>query len=91
MSEPRHRYRSTELGKEARCAKCGEYWPCDADFYYMQKGVPHPWCKACYKADPKIRAYRAIEAAQRRKGPPKPVPTFTTAHLTPGLLAPLGV
>lgn len=43
--------RTTELGREVRCAKCRAYWPADGDFFYMRGGVPHSWCKACYQAD----------------------------------------
>lgn len=45
------RFRQTELGREARCSKCGEYWPADAEFFYMLRGRPHSWCKACYIED----------------------------------------
>jgi hypothetical protein len=44
-------YRETELGREARCARCGEFWPADSEFFYMYKGRPHSWCNACYIAD----------------------------------------
>lgn len=44
-------YIFTELGREARCAKCLDFWPVDPEFYYIQKGRPHSWCKACYIAD----------------------------------------
>lgn len=49
---PPSRYRITaELGREARCSKCGDWWPADDEFFYMANGVPHSWCKACYVAD----------------------------------------
>ena len=38
----------TEAGSEIRCAKCREFWPIDPEFFYIQNGVPHSWCKACY-------------------------------------------
>jgi hypothetical protein len=42
------RWQTTEIGREARCIKCGEFWPADLEFFYFKKGVPHSWCKACY-------------------------------------------
>lgn len=44
----------SELGKEIQCAKCKEFWPLDSDFFFITRGKPHSWCKACYMADPKI-------------------------------------
>lgn len=44
-------YITTELGEEARCAKCRDFWPVDPDFYFIQNGKPHSWCKACYTAE----------------------------------------
>ena len=41
----------TELGPELWCSKCREFWPGDAEFFYMSKGKPHSWCKACYLED----------------------------------------
>ncbi|EEG08201.1 hypothetical protein [Pseudogulbenkiania ferrooxidans] len=46
----------TELGTEIQCAKCGEFWPAEKDFFYFHKGRPHSWCKDCYSNDPKIIA-----------------------------------
>lgn len=43
----RSRYRTTELGVEALCSRCEEWWPADQDFFYFQRGKPHSWCKAC--------------------------------------------
>ncbi len=40
------------LGLERRCAKCGEFWPADTEFFLPTTtgaGVLHCWCKACYK------------------------------------------
>lgn len=45
----------TELGVEAQCARCKEFWPADNEFFYMSKGRPHSWCKACYLADEKTQ------------------------------------
>lgn len=45
-------YIETELGTEARCAKCLDFWPVDKEFYFFDvRGRPHSWCKACYTAD----------------------------------------
>lgn len=41
-------YRETELGTELLCTRCGEYWPADREFWFMTRGDPHSWCKACY-------------------------------------------
>lgn len=50
----------TEIGDEIKCSRCGEFWPADGEFFFMNKGKPHSWCKACYRADPKT-----IEKNQR--------------------------
>ncbi|MDB5730711.1 MAG: hypothetical protein JWQ03_606 [Variovorax sp.] len=66
--------RTTELGEEIRCAKCGEFWPIDPEFYFINKGEPHSWCKACYRADPKVVAKAdRWKDKQRRGAPPEPV------------------
>ncbi len=84
MSTESARYRATELGKEARCSRCGEFWPCDEEFFFMRLGVPHSWCKACYLADPKILARKAAYAAAKRQSPGlPPQPASSTAHLSP--------
>lgn len=48
--------RQTELGEEVKCAKCGDFWPSDPEFFYFQGGKPHSWCKACYRSDEKVLA-----------------------------------
>jgi hypothetical protein len=46
------RYRQTEIGLEARCSKCRDYWPADSEFFYVSPdGRLHSWCKACYVQD----------------------------------------
>lgn len=50
MARQSTRFRETDLGREARCSKCGDWWPADSEFFYMQHGVPHAYCKACYIA-----------------------------------------
>lgn len=42
---------TTELGEEARCAKCRDFWPADGEFFHTIRGKPHSWCKACYVED----------------------------------------
>lgn len=51
MTRPSSRFRTTDLGAEARCSKCRDWWPADGEFYFMLRGRPHSWCKACYIAD----------------------------------------
>lgn len=46
----------SEIGEEIKCAKCGEFWPADPEFFYFCNGRPHSWCKACYVNDPKTIA-----------------------------------
>lgn len=46
----------TELGTEIQCAQCKEFWPADGDFFFLSRGAPHSWCKACYQAHPTIVA-----------------------------------
>ena len=50
------RHIESELGDEIQCAKCGEFWPADKEFFYVSKGRLHSWCKACYVNDPKTMA-----------------------------------
>lgn len=55
----------TELGPERQCGKCGEFWPDDREFFYMQSGKIRQPCKACYEALPSVIAKRA----RQRKHP----------------------
>jgi hypothetical protein len=49
--------RQTELGEEVKCAKCGDFWPADKEFFYFQSdGRPHSYCKACYRSHPSVIA-----------------------------------
>ena len=57
---------NTDLGREILCAKCGEYWPDDAEFFYQSKGRSHSWCKACYRADEKVIAKNQRWLDQRK-------------------------
>lgn len=47
----RREYIETDLGREAKCSKCGEFWPVDPEFYFFLRDRPHSWCKACYIED----------------------------------------
>lgn len=55
----------TELGDEVICAKCGDFWPADPEFFYFSNGKPHSWCKACYVNNPKIMAKNQRFLAKR--------------------------
>lgn len=47
----------TELGTEIQCAQCKDFWPADKEFFYGATGGGlHSWCKACYRANPKVKA-----------------------------------
>jgi hypothetical protein len=59
--------RQTELGQEVKCSCCGEFWPEDSEFYFMQHGKAHSWCKACYRSDDKVLAKVERWAAKQRK------------------------
>lgn len=74
----------SELGAEIQCAKCREFWPLDAEFYFFNKGRPHSWCKACYMADPKTIAKRERWRLRVAKGVRPAPPSLTTAALCPG-------
>ena len=52
----------TELGTERRCTKCDEFWPDDAEFFYVKKGKTQQPCKACYAQLPSraARKERAV-------------------------------
>lgn len=56
MTRVRRATIQTELGTEIQCAQCKEFWPADGDFFFLSKGTPHSWCKACYQAHPTIVA-----------------------------------
>lgn len=60
----------TEIGPEIQCAVCKEFWPADSEFFYMAKGKPHSWCKACYVVNPKVIAkasrWKAKQIADRQ-------------------------
>lgn len=43
----------TELGQELQCAKCGEYWPADREFFPFKNGRSGTRCKACQRAERK--------------------------------------
>jgi hypothetical protein len=43
---------SPAVGLELQCARCGEYWPADTEFYYAARSAPgglHSYCRACYR------------------------------------------
>lgn len=45
-----HIIMTTDLGEEKRCARCGEYWPADEEFFAIcknNKGGLHSYCRAC--------------------------------------------
>jgi hypothetical protein len=56
-------WRVTWLGLERRCARCGEFWPADTEFWHPLKRADHiglhSWCRACYGE----RKYQAGRAA----------------------------
>ena len=73
---------TSELGEEIQCAKCREFWPLDAEFFFFTKGRPHSWCKACYIGDPKTMEKRErwrqkVSKGGRRESPPQTY-TFPT-------------
>jgi hypothetical protein len=59
--------RTTELGVEVQCAKCRDFWPLDKEFFFMNNGMPHSWCKACYRADKSVIAKNERWKASQRK------------------------
>jgi hypothetical protein len=51
-----------ELFTERICTKCGESWPADTEFFYIDKnkaGGLSNICKACFEDMPSVRAKRA--------------------------------
>jgi hypothetical protein len=79
--KPRER-RETSLGWEAQCAKCKDFWPEDSEFFFMSHGRPHSWCKACYRADPKIQAKtQRWREQQAGRAMPAPPPQFEFTYL----------
>ena len=60
-----HKTKTTELGTERRCNKCGEFWPDDAEFFFLKKGQPVQPCKACYYELPSVIAKRERQLSRR--------------------------
>lgn len=58
----------TELGTEAQCSLCGEYFPADSEFFFSAKGKLHSWCKACYSEAPSMVAKAERRKVQRAAG-----------------------
>jgi hypothetical protein len=52
----------TELGTEAQCSRCREFFPADREFFFASKGFIHSWCKACANDMPSM-----VAKAERRK------------------------
>ncbi len=55
----------TEIGPERCCNKCGDWWPDDAEFFFMDKGKTRQPCKACYYQLPSVIAKRERRLAAR--------------------------
>lgn len=78
MTKLRRASIQTELGIEIQCSQCKEFWPADGDFFFLSRGVPHSWCKACYQNHPKaaerkrrwVEKQRASRAARGESGQP---------------------
>jgi hypothetical protein len=60
-------HKHSEIGDEIKCAKCNEFWPADSEFFYMNAGRPHSWCKDCYVNDPKTIAKKQRYAEKTKK------------------------
>ena len=40
--------RSRPYAEEKLCTRCREWWPCDVEFFRLDRpGVWHSWCRAC--------------------------------------------
>jgi hypothetical protein len=50
----------TELGVERLCTKCAEYWPNDAQFFYLKFDKPQQPCKACFAELPSRLARKKL-------------------------------
>ena len=55
----------TELGVEAQCSRCEEFFPADREFFFASKGRVHSWCKACASETPSMVAKAERRKAQR--------------------------
>lgn len=63
-----HSHIMTDLGKEKRCARCGEYWPADKEFFYqLPDGRLHSYCHACFIERKKELRKGAIKKYERKK------------------------
>lgn len=63
LAIPRNRATiDTELGTEAQCSRCEEFFPADTEFFFASKGKVHSWCKACHSEVPCM-----VAKAERRK------------------------
>ncbi|MGE8612770.1 MAG: hypothetical protein ACN6PF_10735 [Achromobacter veterisilvae] len=81
MTKLRRATIQTELCTEIQCSQCKEFWPADGDFFFLSKGTPHSWCKACFQSHPNIGErkkrwrdkQRAARAAQKNNDQPNQI------------------
>ncbi|MFP4615540.1 MAG: hypothetical protein ACLFRB_06660 [Thiohalorhabdus sp.] len=61
-------WRLTAIGLERYCARCGDLWPADTEFFYPSRksGGVHTWCRACFNEERMSRRRRAKAANQGR-------------------------
>lgn len=59
----------TEIGEELQCSKCDDWWPADAEFYFLSKGKLVQPCKACYYELPSVIAKTKKRHANNIKVP----------------------
>jgi hypothetical protein len=52
--------KETELGVERLCTKCADYWPDDAQFFYLKSGKTQQPCKACFAELPSRLARKKL-------------------------------
>ena len=63
----------TDLGEEKRCARCGEYWPADEEFFAAcrnNKSGLHSYCRACCterKFELRHGAERKVKSYERKR------------------------
>lgn len=69
LNIPRNRATiETELGTEAQCSRCFDFFPADTEFFFASKGKAHSWCKACHVEAPSQVAKSHRRKAQRATG-----------------------
>lgn len=70
-NQPKPMFRSTPEGEEKLCTRCGDYWPCDAEFFARTRSSEgkttwSSWCRCCAIEATKASRQRSLERNRSR-------------------------